>query len=850
MIQLRVLGSLELTDSAGRELEGLRRRQKRAALLSYLAAAPHAFQRRDRLLSVFWPELDAPHARAALSQALHLFRLALGDSAIVTRGDDEISLNGEAVWCDSRAFESAVDDGRAAEALALYRGDLLDGFYIADAPEFEQWLDRERERYRQLASRAAWVAAEDCARHGDAVEAARLARRAADFLPPDEATTRRLMQFLRELGDRAAALRAYEAFAWQLASEFEVEPSAETQALAAAIRHQPQRAPHDPSITASDAQLPSAVISGPTVTDRSFSGNLVAVGIVILGLVLGTTIALEWHRSSARSVVRFALTFDGVPALATGIPGSTIALSPDGSRLVYVGAGRRGPELYIRSMDRLEATPIPHTEGAHLPFFSPSGDWLGFVHEDAIQKVKLSGGPAITIANVIGNVHGASWGASDVIAFATPAGLWRVSAAGGAAALVVPNDSARHTFFRWPSIVQGGRAVVVARVDDGGSQLVGISLENGRATSLGLEGTAPYFVDRGFLLFTRQDGILRAAPFDAARMLVTGEALPIAEGVLAGIGGATKLGVSRDGALAYVPETPNRSIVIVDRAGRSTPLPIPSQHFANARFAPDGRRIAISLEIVGGQSDVWLFDQVTKGRVPVTFDSGSVTPIWNPDGRHIAVASKPGGRVIGFSLRSASVEGNEPTELLLANGPGQLPYTYTPDGHAIVFRRLGRSRRGEIWVLPLDGRGRPHPYLAVAHNERAAAISPDGHWLAYISDESGRDEVYVRTFPRPGRAIQISVGGGREPRWAASGGEIFYRTDSELVAARIRVGSPLHVQSRRALFDTRAYESWIDGAEYDVHPDGEHFVMIRRPSNHRDVVVVLNWFDQPPGNRR
>ena len=843
MIQLRVLGSIELTDSSGRDLDGLRRRPKRAALLAYLAVTPGPFHRRDRLLSVFWPELDVAHGRAALSQALHLLRGALGEAAILTRGDDEVALSGEAVWCDARAFERFLDEGRGTEALALYRGDLLDGFFIDDVAEFERWLDRERDRCRQLASRAAWLAAEERARAGDAVEAARLARRAADLLPADEAVTRRLMQFLRELGDRAAALRAYKALASQLASEFEVEPSAATQALATAIRHESQSASYVPSVTAMSSPSAAAATQRPTIVARRPYRNRVVAGTLILALVLSATVALGWHRSPTPPVVRFALTFDGVPALATGVPGSTIALSPDGSRLVYVGVGKGGTELFIRSMDRLEATPIPHTERAHLPFFSPSGEWLAFVRDNAIQKLKLDGSPAVAITTVTGNVAGASWGSSDVIAFATPAGLWRVAATGGTPRLIVPNDSSRHVLYRWPTILPGGGAVVVARVDDASSQLAALSLETGQETSLGLQGTAPAYVDRGFLIFTRQDGILRAVRFDPRSMRVGGEATPIIDGVVAGIGGATKVAVSRDGALAYIPETRDRSVIIVDRAGRSAPLLIPPQHFANARFSSDGRRIAISVELVGGASDVWVFDQVTKGRVPVTFDSGSVVPVWNPDGRHIVFASKPGGRFTGFSLRSAAVDANEQTELVLSNGPGQLPYTFTPDGKAIVFRRLGAGRRNEIWILPLAGNGKPYPYLA-AHNERAAAISPDGHWLAYVSDESGRDEVYTREFPHPGRAIPISHGGGREPRWSASGREIFYRTDSEMVVARLASTSPPSVASRRALFDTRPYESWIDGAAYDVHPDGEHFVMIRRSPDHRDIVILLNWFDQ------
>ena len=152
--------------------------------------------------------------------------------------------------------------------------------------------------------------------------------------------------------------------------------------------------------------------------------------------------------------------------------------------------------------------------------------------------------------------------------------------------------------------------------------------------------------------------------------------------------------------------------------------------------------------------------------------------------------------------------------------------------------------------MPLDGQAAAYPYVRGPFNARAAAISPDGHWLAYVSDESGRDEVYVRRFPGGGRAVAVSLGGGREPQWAANGRELFYRSDSAMVVARIRRSPAFTVESRQTLFDDRPYETWVDGAEYDVHPDAEHFVMIRRGMERRDVVVVLNWFDQRPRETR
>lgn len=237
MIELRILGTLQLSASDGRDLEALARRSKRTALLCYLAAAvPDGLQRRDPLLALFWPELDEAHARSALSQALYVLRNALGEQAIETRGDGEVGLSCNVVWCDVRAFEAALDAGRPAEALALYRGGLLDGFFLSDAPEFERWIERERERLRERAGDGAWALAETRAAAKDMVQAARWARWAAALSPADESVVRRLMSFLCGLGDRAAAVRAYEAFALRLSAEYELEPSAQTLALAEAIR--------------------------------------------------------------------------------------------------------------------------------------------------------------------------------------------------------------------------------------------------------------------------------------------------------------------------------------------------------------------------------------------------------------------------------------------------------------------------------------------------------------------------------------------------------------------------------------------------------------------------------------
>ena len=240
MIELRTLGSLELTSTDGEAVGSVLAQPRRAALLCYLAlASPRGFHRRDTLLALFWPEDDAEQARHALRQSVYFLRQALSRKTIVSRGDDELALAPNRLHCDVWAFNAALDQGRPAEALALYRGELLAGFHISAAPGFEHWLDQERARVRQLAVEAAWGLAAEREREGDAAGAAEAARCAVALVPEDETAIRRLMLLLERLGDRVAAVRAYEAFAWKLEEEYELQPSAETQALVARIRATP-----------------------------------------------------------------------------------------------------------------------------------------------------------------------------------------------------------------------------------------------------------------------------------------------------------------------------------------------------------------------------------------------------------------------------------------------------------------------------------------------------------------------------------------------------------------------------------------------------------------------------------
>ncbi len=842
-VQLRVLGPLRLSATDGRDLESLLRQPKRTALLAYLAIAiPRGFQRRDTLLSLFWPELDDAHARAALNQALYVLRNALGEQAIVTRGDGEVGLGGDVVWCDAGAFEAALARGQPAEALALYCGDLLEGFFVSDAPAFERWVETERTRLRHRAADGSWAVAEAKGAEGDAVDAVRWARRAADLLPADEAMARRLITFLHRLGDRGAALRAYDAFAWRLNREYDLEPSTETQALALALREEGRHPAAVQLVKLPATPFPAILVA---IQRRIPLGWIAASLIALSGLAAGAWAWLRRPDPVPRPVVRFALQFPDVKLVTSGVAGSAMALSPDGSRLVYLAELEQGSQLFLRVMDQLEPVAIPHTNGAYLPFFSPDGQSLGFVADGRIRKVPVGGGPAITVCPVETTVLGASWGTNDIIVFATATALWQVPAGGGSPRVLAMADTGRGVRYRWPSVLPTGRAAVFTQVDPTGFHLAAVSLETGAVRSLGIEGTDPRFVAPDYLVFARHDGALLAARFDERALALTGPALPVTDGITVGAHGAAKLGLSRTGTLAHVPERfADRALVLLDRAGRVEVLPVPPQGFHAVRFSRDGRRIVTDVITPGGANrDIWVLDLERRTSTRVTSDSGGLGPDWTPDGRRIVFATSSGGREAGFAIQWISADGSDTAETLLGAEHSQIPHAFTPDGRALVVQREHPETRRDLWIVPLEGARTPRVYLRTPFDERAAAVSPDGRWLAYVSDESGRDEVYVREFPVPGAAVRVSEGGGREPSWAPSGRELFYRGGSRMVAVAVATASAMTVGGREVLFDDRPFVAIPHGAAYDVHPDGRRVLMVRRGAESREVVVMLNWFD-------
>ncbi len=614
----------------------------------------------------------------------------------------------------------------------------------------------------------------------------------------------------------------------------------------------------------SSGSVPFAVVPTPTTSLAFVRGNPLAVGVAVglMGIVAVLGAALwTWARSPAPPpippVARFTLRLppDARPGYAGG---PTIAVSPDGSRIVYV-AGPPTSQLYARGLDQLDAVAIPGTQGGTQPFFSPDGQWLGFEQSGKLVRTAVGGGPVLPICDVPPSLAGASWGPGDRIVFATGAALMAVAATGGQPSVLAAADTARHERFTWPEVVPDGRGVLFT-VRVGTTDRLGILVPGSREVKrLGQTGSNPHYVSGGFVLLANLDRTLVAVPFDSSRLDVTGPAMPLAERVEVSSAGAAKLGVSRDGVLAYGASASGVArLVLVDRRGGVRDLGSEPQRYSDPRLSLDGRRIAITVkqslradltatEFGSGTidaSDVWIYDIRQRALHRLTFDGRSSGPIWTPDGRRIVFLHVHQD----FGSYWVPADGSAPAESLLVTPDPRTPDAVTPDGRSLIYRTFNpEGRQGpplrSLWFVRLDSLATPHQLVATAFQNHSPSLSPDGRWFAYVSDESGRPEVYVRPFPGPGGRWQVSADGGTEPRWCPTGREIFYRSGDKMMAVAVRTQSVFAVGERVALFEGRYGASQLR-AQYDVTPDGQSFVMVKPERETEDVVVLLNWFAQ------
>ncbi|MGQ0734394.1 MAG: protein kinase domain-containing protein [Acidobacteriota bacterium] len=565
--------------------------------------------------------------------------------------------------------------------------------------------------------------------------------------------------------------------------------------------------------------------------------------------------AIAWMRLRAPvepEPVRVSLTVPSTLTLQGGGGDRLVAMSPDGRRIAFVTVTEGRTQIYLRDVDRFEPVAVAGTEGGVDPFFSPDGQWLGFVGgaspsqgvigivEGKLKKVAVTGGPPVTLVDAVN--RGAVWGLDDTIVYtaSVTGGLFRVSSAGGnPEALTKPEATERS--HRWPSFLPGNKAVLFSVQPFGTTfddALIAVrSLETGELRTVGAGGGSPVYVSTGHIVFARA-GMLLGMPFDAERLEATGPPVPLLEGLAMNPGTGAGQFATAAGSLVYirgsVGET-QRELLWVDRGGVARPVGAEKRAYNDVAVSPDGR---IAAAIATITSDIWVFEIGRGAMRRLTFSPFvDNSPVWTPDGRSVTYS---GQRRRALEILQTAVDGSRGEEPLLAFGSVDARIrSWHPSGNWLAF-----ESGGDIYVAATADGGKPAPLVATPFGEASAEFSPDGRWIAYTSDETGRLEVYLQAFPGPGGKWQVSINGGQRPKWSRNGRELFFRLGQRMMAASIEPGAVSAAGAPRVLFEGQYALS------YDVAPDGR-FLMLRdeQPSNWTELRLVLHWRpDRRPSN--
>jgi hypothetical protein len=537
-------------------------------------------------------------------------------------------------------------------------------------------------------------------------------------------------------------------------------------------------------------------------------------------------------------VLRYAMALPDSAALVDQT-GSGLAYAPDGSAFAYTS--RLG--LMLRAADRLDAVPVPGARRAVNPFFSPDGQWLGYLDGARVAKVALAGGAAVTICDSCTG-YSFSWGSDDTVRYhSAPAAnpnsrvLMAVSARGGRPVEIARPDTGSTDAFRGPILLPGTRTVLFSLFSGSGNRLAALDLDTHAITRFDQPGFSPQWVAAGFVTLGSSDGSLIALPFDAKRAEPTGPPVTITRDVSQPDAYVSRAAVSASGAVVY-PQAGGgspRRIALVGRAGSATLLPGEGRMFANPRFSPDGRRLTIGITDPAGARDIWVLDIAQRTWSRITTNGISNRPIWTPDGRRLVYSSND-------DLWWIAADGSgRPESLMVANG-NRFAGAVTPDGRTLVYHESSSARTG-IRSMVFDSA--PDSRLLIPGNfgETAPALSPDGKWLAYQSDETGRMEVYVRPYPGPGARVSVSLHGGTEPLWGHSGRELFFRSGDSLMTAAVALSPSFAVTGLRRLF-TGSFLSGDSFREYDVAPDDQHFVMLSGGLGRSTLIGLQHAFDR------
>jgi serine/threonine protein kinase len=548
-------------------------------------------------------------------------------------------------------------------------------------------------------------------------------------------------------------------------------------------------------------------------------------------------------RTRTRYPVHLTVT---LPADKVLVNSSTepIAISPDGTSIVYSAQGNdRKEQLYLRKLDTFENTPIAGTEDGECPFFSPNGEWLGFLADGKLKKVSLRGGSSVVVVDEAVPTAG-SWAEDDTIYFkkSFPSGVYAVAAGGGQARQVTQPAKADERADLWPDALPGGNGLIFT-VWTGRSfndaRIEGFSFKTGKRKVLINGGTGGRYLSNGYLAYAR-GGTLFTVPFDPERLEVEGAPVPMIEGVKTGASnGDAGFAVSRNGTLAFQPgsfTSFERNLLWMDRSGKTANITDEVKPYAFASLSPDGKRIALTLQ--SSTFDVWVYDLERDTLTKASFGGDDYRPRWSPGGKMLAYDSSKSGyqqiyvkQGIGQGSEEMVTDGPENKEL----------YDWTPDGREVIFGRQNEITGWDLYAAPIQGDHKPRALLKTPFNQTGARVSSDGKWLAYVSDESGQLEVFVQALSDPSTRTQVSRETGWEPHWARSANELLYRSKNRVMSVRFSPGGGLSPGKSMVLFEDK--KEW---SGYDVARDGRLVVTreAQDKGNGTQINVVLNWFEE------
>jgi serine/threonine-protein kinase len=544
----------------------------------------------------------------------------------------------------------------------------------------------------------------------------------------------------------------------------------------------------------------------------------------------------------------------GADVSLRSVAGADGIISPDGTRIVYVSQGR----LFTRRLDQPNAIELAGTQDAHAPFFSPDGQWIGYFAHAKLKKISLEVGAAITLRDAP-NGRGGTWceDGNIITALDITGGLSRIPSAGG---LPTPGPDLQdgEVTHRWPQILPGGKAVLFTSH----TSLVGfdratievMSLADHRRKTLVRGGTYGRYLPSGHLVYVNR-GTLFAAPFDVDRLEVRGAPAPVLDqiGYSAGTGSA-QLDFSQTGILIYRSGEAGGGLPIVawlDGTGAAQPLLAKPGLYSNPSLSPDGQRLAVDV-VEGSGADIWVYDWQRDTMTRLTFNGSSDSALWSPNGRYIIF------RAVGEGLSVTRSDGAGKPQPLTQSKNNQSAWSLTPDGKRLAFMEQSSGTAYDLWTVPLESdnaglrAGKPKVFMQTPANEAFPSFSPDGQWMAYTSDESGTNQVYVRAFPDKGGKWQISNSGGIWPMWSCNGRELYFETlDNRIMATAYAVKRDSFVADKPRLWSEKQLGTARLG-QRNVHlaPDGKRLIALiaveeaeeQKPQNH--VTFLMNFSDE------